>query len=185
GFPDPSALNRWIISPRGALNLIESGKARALRLTGNDVLDFTRNYESFLQADPAVRRIDFIDVGDPAYESQLGPTWYAVEGGNRWIPKSATIRMSVPPDRSRKLLVTGYAPGRLLDAGPLTLTFRAGSAPIGKAVLRKPNAPVSLEFPLPAVPGEMMDITIEVDRVFRDSRDARELGMVFGTFAIR
>jgi hypothetical protein len=50
-------------------------------------------------------------------------------------------------------------------------------------VLSKPDEQFSLTFPAPSQ--SPLEITIEVSRTLRPTGDTRELGMVFGTFALR
>jgi hypothetical protein len=54
--------------------------------------------------------------------------------------------------------------------------------------VRKPDEQFALDFAIPVglVGQEWMEITIEVSRVLRrGGGDTRELGMVFGTFALK
>ncbi len=113
---------------------VASGQARVLKVTGDGTRDVTEAY--------------FVDVGNPAYAGRLGPTWYPIENGFRWAPKTATVRVAGPPARGGKLHVTGFAPG------PGTLVFRVGSALIGyRATISKPGEAFALDFPLPPADG--------------------------------
>ena len=53
--------------------------------------------------------------------------------------------------------------------------------------MKKPGELFSFSFPLPAalLGKSDVEITIEVDKVLRVPGDARDLGMIFGTFSIR
>jgi len=121
------------------------------------------------------------------YASQVGPEWYQPDQKIRWMPKSATVKLAGPSSASQKLFVTGYAPAAALGSGPVTLTFSTGSQRIGSSVIKDPDAPFSLELPLPEslVGQPEIELKVEASKTFHPPGDARELGMAFQTFAIR
>jgi len=183
---DLGGMARWSYSPQAALHAIEHGRAHVYQVLRDELKDVTHDYEIALRADPHASRVDFVDAGDASYSSQLGSTWYSSEGGLRWMPKMATIRMSGPPTASEKLYVTGYVPPPIVAAGPVTLRFSAGGGEIGTGKIEK-EGPFSFQFALPAaLAGQQeMEIAIEASRVLRPANDPRDFGAVFGTFAVR
>jgi hypothetical protein len=176
----------YLISPRDAYEMLESAKARALTLTGTTVRDTTAGYKALLRLDPAILRRSYVDVAQARFASQVGSGWYPLEGPLRWMGKSATMTLAGPVSDAEKLVVTGFAPAALLERGPLTLSFSTGAIAIGSAVVNKPDV-FSFELALPpALLGRPeFELKIEASRVFRPSNDPRDLGMAFGTFAIR
>ncbi len=60
-------------------------------------------------------------------------------------------------------------------------------AAVGQAALTKPDALFELNFPLPpeAVGKAKIEVAIEVDRTFVAPSTVRELGLVFGSIAVR
>jgi hypothetical protein len=115
----------------------------------------------------------------------LGPEWYAPEGGSRWMPRRATVRIGTLRSPSEKLYLSGFCS----EAQP-------GPFPVRVAV----NGTLLQEFPMHCVasrfhailslPGNLgqsrwLDLTIESGRTFRAGQDGRELGLSFGTFEIR
>ncbi|HLY04613.1 MAG TPA: hypothetical protein VKR31_02590, partial [Rhizomicrobium sp.] len=184
---DLGGVSRFLASPRQQLNLIDQDKARVLSVATTDTHDITRAYQLLLRADPRATRIDFVDVGDRAYAEDLGPEWYPGEQTFRWMPKRATIKLSGPSSPAQRLYVTGYGPAAVLASGPVTMHVTASGQEIGSAVIRKPDEQFAFDFPLPAAltGQESMEVAIELSKVLRASSDNRELGMVFGTFAIR
>jgi hypothetical protein len=184
---DLGGVSRFLASPRQELNLIDRGDARVLNVSTTECRDITRTYQILLHADPRATRIDFVDVGDPAYAEMLGPEWYPGEQTFRWMPKRATVKLSGPEAPSHKLHIAGYGPAAVLDSGPVTLHVTASGLDVGSAVIRKPNEQFAFDFALPAglTGRESIEIAVEVDKVLRSPSDNRELGMVFGTFAIR
>jgi hypothetical protein len=176
----------FLISPRQALSMIANNQARVLGVSNDGVRDITRGYQVVLRADPRATRIDALDAGDPNAAASFGPTWFPPEGGFRWMPKSATVRMSAPQDASQRLYLTGFAPGPVLKSGPVTMTVLVDGSEVGKSVIRAPNAQFAFDFALPDLTDKpSIEITIELDKVLRAPSDNRELGMVFGTFSIR
>jgi hypothetical protein len=184
---DLGGLTPFRTSPSESLELLERGQARAIDVSGPVMRDVTDQYEAVLRADPAASRHEFVDVGDPFSARLLGPTWFNIERGFRWMPKKATVTLSGPASPSARLYVTGYAPAGVFASGPVTLSFRAAGVDIGSAALQAKDERFSLEFPMPpALVGQsMIEITIEVSKVFRIAGDQRDLGVIFGTFGIR
>lgn len=185
---DLGGIASFLISPGQALDLLDHGQARVFDLSSGQPRDVTKAVETALRADPLARRREFVDVGDPVYAPLLGPTWYPAENGYRWMPKTAKVKLSGPTSPSQNLHITGFAHSSLLAAGPVTLRFSADGYQIGSAEVRKPDEQFALDFAIPAglVDREWMEITIEVSRVLRrGGGDTRELGMVFGTFALK
>jgi hypothetical protein len=185
--PDLGGIAPFLISPRQALSMIAAGQARVLSVTNDGVRDITRGYQLVLHADPRATRIDAVDAGDPNAAQSFGPTWFPPEGGFRWMPKSATVRLSAPTSPSERLYIIGFAPGAVLKSGPVTITVRAEGRQLGKAAIRNPNTQFAFDFALPPdfTGKPSVDITLELDKVMRAPNDNRDLGMVFGTFSIR
>ena len=186
GRADLGGVTRWVSSPQAALHAIQYENARVFRVEPRELLDITHGYETVLLADPRATRIDFVDAGDASYAAQLGPTWYAAEKGSRWMPRSATLRMSGPAQAGARLYVTGYVPPAIVAAGPVTLTFTAAERNIGAGNIST-DGNFHFDFLLPdALVGvKEIEIGIEASRVVRPASDPRDFGAVFGTFAIR
>lgn len=182
---DLGGIARWTSTPQAAMRAIKSGRGRVYELFPDALHDITPTYEAILRADPRSARIDFVDAADPFDAAQLGPTWYAAENGLRWMPKSATVRLSGPANASEKLYVTGYVPPAIVAAGRVTLTFAAGEK-IGEGTITRDGA-FAFEFPLPpALVGQKeIEIAIDASRVVHPATDPRDFGAAFGTFAIR
>jgi hypothetical protein len=176
---DTLDLKRWTIPARTAFDLIDSGKARVLGYAGTSMRDVT---PIFTMITP---RGDVVDVVKSS--AQLGPGWYPADDQLRWMGKSAVVRLWGPSDASQKLRVTGYAPAALLRAGPVGLQFSIEGIEIGSGMVREPDKTFAFEFPMPQrlIGKTEAELKIEVSRTFRPPGDARELGMAFGTFAIR
>jgi hypothetical protein len=184
---DLGGIAPFLISPRQALSMIAAGQARVLSVSEDGVRDITRAYQMVLGADPRVTRIYAVDAGDLNAAQSFGPTWFPPEGGFRWMPKSATVHLSGPKAPSERLYVSGFAPGAVLKAGPVTMTVLADGRELGKSVIRSPDVPFAFDFALPAdlTGRQTIEIALKLDKAMHPPNDRRELGMVFGTFSIR
>src|SRR5579875_875521 len=184
--PELGGAARWASSPQAALHAIQQGRGRVFRVSNGQLRDMTIAYEAVLLADPRATRIDFIDAGDPSYADRLGPTWYRAEAGMRWMPGSATVRLSGPTAPGQKLYVTGYVPPAIVAGGPVTLAFSAAGEKIGEGKISR-DGPFAFDFPLPSstIGKRDLEIAIQTSRVVRPAADPRDFGAVFGTFAIR
>jgi hypothetical protein len=184
---DLGGTSQYRISPEEAVALLDQKQARVLSITDNGITDVTRRYGLVVRALASSSRRNFVNVGEPAYASRLGPTWYPAENGYRWMPRTATVLLDAPRSAAEKLYVTGFVVPAALASGPVTLRFKAGGRDIGSSTLRTGTELFTLAFPLPAelVGRDTVEISIEASKVFRPAADPRELGMVLRTFEIR
>ncbi|HLH43367.1 MAG TPA: hypothetical protein VKV74_10300 [Bryobacteraceae bacterium] len=185
---DLQDFSKWTISKEDALRAIEDGKARVVDIEGHGPPhDITARYGAVIRAQLWAEGRDFVNVAWPDCSSRLGPSWYRVENGFRWMPKSATVVLAGPKSAGERLYVTGYSAAPALAAGPLALRFRVDGQDIGTIRLSEPNRPFQCDFALPDrfLGGYALTVSIEANRTFRAPGDGRELGMVFGTFSIR
>lgn len=128
-----------------------------------------------------------VDAGKLAFAAQLGPMWYQIEHGQRWMPKLATVRLRAPQTADERLYVTGWCPAEQVVKGPLRIDIAAGSKPLPEAAILRVAGPFRLSLRLPrgfeAQPA--LDLVVALERTFRVVGDRRDLGLVFGTFEIR
>ena len=128
-----------------------------------------------------------VDVSNPLDAYLLGPEWYANEGGHRWMPKRATLRMGVPVLAGRRLYLEGQCSDEQLREGPLTVTVTVNGSTLPPASLARGQTSFELAFALPGsvvAQGEMK-VEVEVERTFRPAGDGRDLGLAFGLFEVR
>jgi hypothetical protein len=184
---DLGGIKRFRISNEQCLRLIESNQARVLEVTtAGPLRDVTSSFEVIMRAEYLATHRNFVDVGNPLYASRLGSTWYPMENGFRWMPRVASVQLGGPSSLSEHLYVTGYGAAPALASGPVELRFRADGQELGRATVRQPNQKFAFNFPLPAklIGQYAIEVTIEAGKTFRPAGDSRELGMIFGTFAI-
>ena len=184
---DVGEFSRYMITVPRALDLIDHNQARVLLVSRDRVDEMPRSYAAMLHAGAEPARHDFVNAGDLAYAAQLGSTWYKAENGARWMPRSAEVRLYGIQPAAQTLIVTGFASRDVVASGPVTIHFRGNGRDIGLAVIKKPYGPFSLSLPLPtALIGQSsVQIEVELSKVVRQPGEDRDLGMIFGTFAIR
>jgi hypothetical protein len=144
--------------------------------------DWERSVSDPLSSNQLPRRVE---VGNPLLAYLLGPEWYAVESGIRWMPRRATVRMAGPESRMDKLLVEGDCPEQQLKSGPLHLSVSVDGIPLANAEIGVPETHFRRLFivPVSLAGRDRVEVAISVDRVFHEEGGGRELGLVLGTVA--
>ena len=183
----PRGLAKFKIPLADAVNAMNEDKALVLAVSDSGVRDVTAAYRLIAGTQPLPRELFRVDVALPSAAPKLGPTWYPVENGFRWMPGAATVRLAGPSTKDDKLHLTGYCPAVVLSKGTMRLTVKADGEQVGTAEFTQSDAQFELAFPLPArlLGRETMEIELSVDHTVRTATDSRELGLVFGVFEIR
>lgn len=128
-----------------------------------------------------------VDVGQRSFARQLGPAWYELDSGRRWMPRRATVRLGGPRSTADRLYIVGYCPAAQVAGRPLGVSVGVDGRLLRTFPMSQGDAPFDLATDLPPdlVGKERVEIFVEVDRTFTSPPDRRELGLVFGTFEIR
>jgi hypothetical protein len=128
-----------------------------------------------------------VDVGQPVFAGQLGPSWYDVYQGSRWMPLRAAVRLGRPRTTSGKLLVDGFCPAAQVVGRPLRVLVGIDGIPLHVFWLSAGDARFhwALQIPPQLVGKQSVEVSVEVERTFTAPPDRRELGLSFGTFEIR
>jgi len=184
---DLGGITRFKLTTDAMMAALQQNRARILEAGPVHTTDITERFQQIAQAEFLAAHRNFVDVGSPIYAARLGPTWYPVENGFRWMPKVATVTIAGPKTAQDKLYVTGYAAATALASGPVRMRFRAGGTEIGSPLLVQPNMKFEMTFELPAklIGQYEVEITIEAGKTFKPANDQRDLGMIFGTFEIK
>jgi hypothetical protein len=126
-----------------------------------------------------------IDVGQPLYADQLGPAWYPADGGYRWMPRIATVRIG-GPQQGEQLHINAFCPESQFTQGPLPIQIRANGRDLGTQLVKPGSTTVHLTYALPeSLVGESeVELTILVGRSVRPPEDGRELALAFGTISV-
>ena len=176
-------ISKFIISLDDAVALLERHDAAVFTLDNRTLRDVTAAY---LAKALTLLHQDFIDVADTNSAIHLGPTWYPPEDGFRWMPESATVKISGPKSAGQKLQVKGFAPALLLAKGPLEVSFQADGLPLGTTTVKQEGT-FEAEFPLSKnlVGRPDIEIAVKVNRTTQVPGDSRRFGIVFNTFRIK
>jgi len=128
-----------------------------------------------------------INVGDPLVADRLGPTWYPLEPGFRWMPRQASVRMPGPRSPGQKLYVTAMCPGAQVQKGPLEMAVTVDGVRAPPVQFTKGDAEATFAFPVPpaAVGKREIEIAVELSRTVHIGGDTRDLGLAFGRFEIK
>jgi hypothetical protein len=127
-----------------------------------------------------------VDAGNPLMAYLLGPEWYALDSGSRWMPKRATLRIGAPRSPSDKLYVTGFRSETQVQAGPVPVRITVAGTALPEFILNGATQfNAILALPPTVVGTKWLELTVESSRTFKAGRDGRELSLSFGTFEIR
>ena len=128
-----------------------------------------------------------VDVGNPLAADSLGPEWYALESGYRWMPGTASVHMPGPRSPGQKLYVTAICPAAQLEKGPLPMTLTVDGVRLPPVRFTEGNTETTFAFALPpeTVGKSSIEITVAVSRTVRVGADTRDLGLAFGQFEIK
>ncbi len=128
-----------------------------------------------------------IDLGDPLVQDHLGPGWYQLESGIRWMPRTASVRMPGPRTAGQRLYVSAICPAAQVKNGPLEMTLTIDGVRLASAQFTKGDAESTFSFALPPETAgkSEIDITVELSRTVRVGADRRDLGLAFGRFEIK
>jgi hypothetical protein len=184
--PEWGGIKKYVLSLDGAIQALSDG-AVVFAVQQEGVEDISNGYRAIAAAEYAAAHKDFVDVGKPAYEQRLGPGWYRIENGYRWMGKSATVQLAGPQSPAQRLQITGYCPETLLAKGPLDLTVKVNGERAGSQTLQAPGGRFAVDLPVPAaVVGQTsITVTVEVNRTTTIPSDTRVLGLIFGTFRMK
>ena len=176
----PLPAEAFFLDPASVRRELSQNNAAVYDLSSGTPIDVTRQYQSSLLS-PSV------EMSDDSHASQLGPTWYSREGAYRWMPKQATVTLRGPAAPSGKLYVKGFCPGAAVRNGPVKLSIAADGEPLLSATIRQPDSGFELSFELPAgLTGKPAVVfQMELDKTFHAPGDARELGLIVSSLAIR
>ncbi|MEO8100038.1 MAG: glycosyltransferase family 39 protein [Acidobacteriota bacterium] len=176
-------LSKFRTTPEKLLAELDRGQVRALDVSGLAGRDVTLSYHEVLRTVFLSQHPGFVDVGNAAYSTRLSDGWHDIENGTRWTGQTARLSMEIPPG-AQKLRATGFAPDSALASGPLIVRFRVNNMAIGSTTLEGKAQAFDVEFALPkGLPG-FVAVEVECSKTFRAPGDARELGLVFGTFTL-
>jgi hypothetical protein len=133
-------------------------------------------------SDPAPHRIE---AGNPLFAYLVGPQWYPLEAGIRWMPQRASVRLGGPKSARDRLILEGFCPQPQLKHMVLHLSVTVDGIELKNTEIDNPETSFERLFDMPpSLLGKPeVEVAISVDRVFQDP-GGRMLGLAFGTIAI-
>ncbi len=185
--PEWGGIADYIAPASEALNALRQNRAIVISVSSSGLLDVTEAYKKILAAQFLTLNRWGVDAGDPLYTSRLGPEWFPIENGFRWMPRSATFEIAGPSGPGESLVLSGFLPPAVAASGPVHLSVAANGIPAGTIALDPPSHPFVEAVPLPPqVTGVyLIKITLAVDRVTHFPGDRRDLGLIFGRFDVK
>lgn len=181
--PEIDEVSRFVLPVRETRRALDRDRIVVYRAGKGPLQNITHKYVLPAAASGPLR----LDVGDPLAADRLGPQWYPVESGIRWMPRTASLTLPGPPPPGARLFVTATCPAAQLRKGPLEMTLRVGGIRLAPVQFTESSGETTFAFDLPAsTAGKAdIDVTVEVSRTIQVSGDGRDLGLVFGRFEIR
>jgi len=184
--PETGPVSDFVLQSGPALHAIKNDQVVVYRV-GFPLKAITTTYDEAAidKLSPAPPRR--IDAGSPLMAYLLGPEWYALDGGSRWMPKRATLRIGAPRLPSERLYLSGFCSEAQLREGPFTMRVAVDGIPLQEFTMHCAASQFHAILPLPdqLVQAKWLDLTVESGRTFKGAQDGRELGLSFGTFEIR
>ncbi len=183
---DLGGVSAYRISLPQAVELLEGGSAAVLSIAGDEVHDATNRYRGVAMSQYLQSRPRQVNVGEPGYDSLLGPGWWPIEDKFRWMGKSASVRLGGPVKAGTHLVISGFCPETVASKGPVTLQVWIGdaAAPATSKTLADVG-PFTVTAEVPETASDWVTVRIGVDRVTRLPGDKRELGLIFGLFTLK
>jgi hypothetical protein len=179
--PEWGGIGKFVTPLESALGAIAKHEAVVFSMAADGSMrDITRTYGTIAASAFLALHRNQVNVGDALYASRLGPGWYPIENGFRWMAKSASVQLAGAPT----LAVSGYCPLPVVAKGSVELTVSADGRKLGSGTVKNADQPFSFAF---AIPSELQSkyaitITVEVNRTIQTPSDPRPLGLIFGSF---
>ena len=183
--PELDDISKFELPADEALRGLQSGQVVVYRAGAGPLRNITHIYVP--PAGPEAAGPLRIDMSDPLAADRLGPGWYQLESGIRWMGRAASVRMPGPRTTGQRLFVTAICPTAQLKDGPLETTLTVDGVRLAPARFTKGNAWNTVEWALPPETAgkSEIEITVEVSRTVRIGADRRDLGLAFGQFEIK
>jgi hypothetical protein len=184
--PEWDDISKFVLPAGEARRGMDNDKIVVYRAGSGPLRNITSRYEP-PSADAAASGPLRIDVADPLITDRLGPGWYPVESGFRWMSRRASLRMPGPRATGQRLYVTAICPAAQVKNGPLQMSLTVNGIRLAPAQFTRGNAESTFDFALPPgiVGKSEIDIMVEVSRTVRIGADLRDLGLAFGRFEIK
>jgi len=184
--PELDDVSKFVLPADEARSGLQRGQVVVYRAGAGPLLNITKQYVPPAGAAAASAPLR-VDVSDPLATDYLGPGWYPVESGIRWMGRTASLRMPGPRTAGQRLYATAICPAAQLKSGPLPMTVAVDGVRLPPAPFTKGDGWSTFDFALPpeSVGNGEINIAVEVSRTVRIGADRRDLGLAFGHFDIK
>jgi hypothetical protein len=185
--PELGNVSDFVIPPAILMDLLAKHRAVVYTPDADRLRAITLSYLAGARLRWDLEEPRRVDAGLPSFAGQLGPTWYKLETGHRWMPRRATVRLGGPRTAAAKLHVSGYCPAAQVVGRSLRVSVGVERKPLQVFRLSQGDSQFHLVLNLPPelVGKQRVEVYVEVDRTFTNPPDRRELGLSFGAFEIR
>ena len=184
--PEIDDVSKFVLPAERTLRGLDANQIVVYRAGSGPLRNITQEYEPPAAATSPAGP-PRIDMRDPLVADRLGASWYPLEAGYRWMPRTASVRMPGPRAAGQKLYVTALCPALQLAKGPLRMTVTVDGIRLPPVWFTKGDAESTFDFALPpeTTGKSEIEITVEVSRTVRAGADVRDLGLAFGVFEIK
>jgi len=181
--PELGDVSACVFPPIATARALEQNRAVVYAVGGEKPVNVTTIYRSMAARDLSRELARRVDAGQPLLADQLGPTWYPIEHGYRWMPKRATVRLGGTRSPTEQLYLEGFCPE---GAAGATMIVKLNGIAAGEGKIDRPGG-FELRFQIPAslVGVAILEVELELSRTVSLPEDGRELGAAFGVISIR
>jgi hypothetical protein len=186
-IPEKGVISDYVLPSGPTIHGLNKNEIVVYRIGPRSLRAITSIYEEGaaqqLSPDPPRR----IDIANPLMAYLLGPEWYSLEDGYRWMPRRATLRIGGPQTPSQKLYLDGFCSPDELREGPFPVRIELDKVSLGAGILTPGNNRLKAMLMLPNqfVGRKSLVLSLESGRTFRNGSDSRELGLAFRSVEIR
>jgi hypothetical protein len=177
--PEYGDLHEYVLPADVAVRALERDELVVYAVGGPRLRNITRVWAAQPREVTLPARVD---AASPLTSYLLGPEWYPSDGGHRWMPKRATLRIAGPAADGKSLILRGNCPAPQL---PVTVTVSVEGVKLGAQTIRESGFELTFRLPPVAAGKPVLSVAVETDRTFKPDSDPRELGLAFGSFEVR
>ncbi|MEX2262088.1 MAG: hypothetical protein WD696_09050 [Bryobacteraceae bacterium] len=184
--PEVGEVSDFILPASATLAALRNGQAQVYQVRAQRLRNVTSRYA--LDAREALKPEEprRVDVGSRLLANLLLDGWLPAEDGNRWMGKTARLRMGGPKQPGERLRINGYCPEVQLERGPVKLRVAVDGKSLGETPITTPGSFFcAFNLPPELTGRDAVEVSVDVDRTFTPPDDGRKLGLVFGVFEIR
>lgn len=170
--------------PRRTLNsLFSMNQVRVYLVIERKLMHVTAQYKETVSGAGKDQQLAAVQLAEPADASAIGAEWYGPEDGFRWMPKSATVRLS---GTGKEIVVSGFCVAdQLRDHSQIVVTAAWNNKVLGERSINRCPEDFTLRFPLPPDRLATGILRLTTSSVIRVGHDLRDLGLAVRSVEIR